>query len=1155
MKSKKVLAVVIAMAIVLSAAVVINNKIVKDAVVSAETPGYNTWGNCTTSLVVNTQYADETLKIDTSGWRGTGTHYLFYPVYRNVVTTGDRSASSFTWEGPYKVGGYSVRVVATGSTTDTLDTGGSAITFNRSGMFIFDDMTSTHYGNDPTTFNGSLWVNTSTNYSIASISDFYYNTTNSVTVTVTDHLGDGVPCTISVINPNSTTAYHSYRSTGTKTLGSGNFTMAGEYTVRAYRDTDYDGSGTGIYTYPDGETDYEAYNTSNISTYGYGNGANFPTGGSGDPTASADYYNFSHMGPWDPPEYNATPVTFTVNTGKPTITLTNATPVYWGYDVRIDVNVTGYNGKGIAGGTIKLKRGSRYLINSEHSDWWINETSTAGDYTIEIPRYDPQNKNHNWTNLTNGSWYVVFEKDRNGDGTDEWNNSERFSITSSSPAVDLKITNDGYGTVDDNKVDIKYDKTTGGPAKPIYIKFKIYGRSVTGNRAYYGDDSDPDENWKNITVSGDILYAVTSTTLTYSGGVWNATVIPTKPGGEIKIAVNWPGSNNGSDSETISIVNGTYVSASVPSFTYGEHLNLTVTVKNQYNVPEYNSDVNLFWEGGGAINSTTLSPTLTPATDGEYTFWIKPENQGTTAPKNITIAAKTAGTSFWGYTTVKMEKDHNMQVFVTPTSSYAGDSTLYTITVNLTNGEDPLEAGLSIALLDEGGNAVTGIDENSFPITGDRYIEDREIILSGCTYTLYASNATSDSEGHNATIDITRYSVDAWSEGATNHNVLAWLIDTDVNMSFAVTPARNGTLTINNMSSTPNGSDTASTHEIDIENGVGTLESVNASTIGNLTFEYTPSDGGESRHADGLVKVTTATATPVPATIYVGESTNVVITVTHPATDAPIPNVLVGIDQGFNLSDSILAKIPAAKETGSDGTVNFGIEAQATGNATIYIKSGTDANNPQVIMAGIRKTMTITRPASVNEGGTFDVEIKDVNGNYVTTPVTITFAGSTNTTTTGKRTLTAPEVAESLDYTIEASAVGYTSTQKDIKVINVPALQISTSITVKAGETYEIAVSNKDTGIGVVGATITITTPGGETSTHTTKAGGVLTVTAPCTTGDYTITATFGTFQSATFTVTVTGECEEDEGPGFELLTLIAAIGVAFILLRRRRRK
>jgi len=1149
MKSKKILAMVIAAVMAFSAIVAISIK-EADALEAGETMGYNTWGNCTTNIRVGVQHSSGALKIDTSGWSSTGEYFLFYPVYRNVNTQGDFSASSFSWEGPYTADGYSVRVTATGATNDVLNTGGAAITFNRSGMYIFDDIGSTRWGNDTSTYMGSLWVNTSTNYTIDSISDFYYNTTNSITVQVRDYLGQPTRATISIMNPDNTTAWHNYRTTGTTDppLGSGNFTMAGTYTVLGYHDTDYDGSGTGIYQYPDGETNYEVYNTSAIGHYGYGNGLNFPTGGSGNPTTDANYYNFTKVGPWDPPEYNATPVTFTVNTGKPTITLTNATPVYWGYDTYMDINVTGYNGKGIAGGTVKLRKGTTYIDNDTYRDINITETSTAGNYVLNISRATT-----NWTNLANGSWYIVFEKDRNGDGVDEWNNSERFSITSSSPSVDLKITNDGYGTIDDNKVDIRYDKATGGPAKPIYIKFKIYGRSVSGNRAYYGDNAH--ENWKNITVSGDILYAVTSTTLTYSGGVWNATVIPTKPGGEIKIAVNWPGSNNGSDSETISIVNGTHVSASVPSFTYGEHLNLTVTVKNQYNVPEYNSDVNLFWEGGGAINSTTLSPTLTPATDGEYTFWIKPENQGTTAPKNITIAAKTAGTSFWGYTKVKMEKDHNMQVFVTPTSSYAGDSTLYTITVNLTNGEDPLESGLSIALLDEGGNAVTGIDENSFPITGDRYIEDREIILSGCTYTLYASNATSDSEGHNATIDITRYSVDAWSEGATNHNVLAWLIDTDVNMSFAVTPARNGTLTINNMSSTPNGSDTASTHEIDIENGVGTLESVNASTIGNLTFEYTPSDGGESRHADGIVKVTTATATPVPATIYVGESTAVAITVTHPATDAPIPNVLVGIDQGVNLSDSVLAKIPAAKETGSDGTVNFGIEAQATGNATIYIKSGTDANNPQVIMAGIRKTMTITRPASVNEGGTFDVEIKDVNGNYVTTPVTITFAGSTNTTTTGKRTLTAPEVAESLDYTIEASAEGYTSTQKDIKVINVPALQISTSITVKAGETYEIAVSNKDTGIGVVGATITITTPGGETSTHTTKAGGVLTVTAPCTTGDYTITATFGTFQSATFTVTVTGECEEDEGPGFELLTLIAAIGVAFILLRRRRRK
>ena len=63
-------------------------------------------------------------------------------------------------------------------------------------------------------------------------------------------------------------------------------------------------------------------------------------------------------------------------------------------------------------------------------------------------------------------------------------------------------------------------------------------------------------------------------------------------------------------------------------------------------------------------------------------------------------------------------------------------------------------------------------------------------------------------------------------------------------------------------------------------------------------------------------------------------------------------------------------------------------------------------------------------------------------------------------------------------------------------------------------------------------------------------ANGIASVTAPSEEGTYTITATFPGYTDADpITITI----EAGGIPGFELLTLIAAIGVAFILLRRRR--
>jgi len=78
----------------------------------------------------------------------------------------------------------------------------------------------------------------------------------------------------------------------------------------------------------------------------------------------------------------------------------------------------------------------------------------------------------------------------------------------------------------------------------------------------------------------------------------------------------------------------------------------------------------------------------------------------------------------------------------------------------------------------------------------------------------------------------------------------------------------------------------------------------------------------------------------------------------------------------------------------------------------------------------------------------------------------------------------------------------------------------------------------------LAGATITI-----DGDTYTSGVDGKVTITAPSSEGDYVITATYEGYDEATITLTI----KAGQIPGFELITLIAAIGVAFILLRRRR--
>ena len=337
-------------------------------------------------------------------------------------------------------------------------------------------------------------------------------------------------------------------------------------------------------------------------------------------------------------------------------------------------------------------------------------------------------------------------------------------------------------------------------------------------------------------------------------------------------------------------------------------------------------------------------------------------------------------TEFQGHTKVILEKNHTMLVNISPATAYAGDGIEYDIMVTLIGGGNPDEDNLFVALYNETGAYVTGNDE--WCKIGDYDITDELIILSGGTYYIAAMNNTCDSQGHNATILVTKYTV------TSSPSVLAWKIDTDTNMTFQLTPAGYGTLTLFNMSSVPEAAEVGQSTQITIENGVGTLNGVNATTIGNVTFGYTP-DGGEERSADGLLRVTTATATPIPATIYIGETTLVTITITHPATGIPLADIEVGVDLDKNISETILSELPENLFTDGQGKVTFTLIAIATGTITIFIENETDPDNEFVIVAVANQPPnppTITGPhyGKTNTTYTFSIgAITDPDGDQL----------------------------------------------------------------------------------------------------------------------------------------------------------------------------
>lgn len=1088
------------------------------------TPFVNDWGNATTELVYSTTAT--TVTINTTGLKANTPYYIYKPNYNETSGT----PSDFSWDStPVAVGSNLVTFTTGANPTWGTATFVPDFPLDRAGMWVIDDNPS-HDGSTGPNFLSSvpsfIWVNSSRNYTIT-MSDTTFKLGSVSKETITVDTGSDSYIYIDLLNKDANTlisGFHLQSATGSLTFDVDgtwhNITTAGNYSVRAYKDLD------GAFAYGYG-------------TWGWNSTHNF---------SGVTGYNYSTVGPWDPPEKNATDFNFAVTTGTPIITPTNTSNVYWGYPLKIELNVTDSNKMGITGGNITLVNfsGNKILWNMSPADLWINETGN-GNYTIELSRYVIAGSV--WETLVNNSWYIVFSNNTVAGTWEEWNstNTAYFYVSSSSPPVRIILTSDGdsaTGSFIDYKVNVPAYTTGTNTVGTIKIDFTIYGTSVAGDRAYYGDQAWEDKN--NITVAGDILYP-NAVDLTYSGaGTWRANVTPTKPGGSILMSINWPGSDNGSAAlDPIYIINGTVVTPSAESFIVGQNFNLTTHVigKDIYNPDGYDERaavVNLTWRGTTTlINSTTGTGAPRNGYLGDYNFLITPAEQLTTAPQNITIAAK-AATGFWGYASVEMVKNSNLWVNCSPTTAYAGDGQRYTMNILADGTTTPATySDINVALYDMKGNKVAYWGG----ITGQYQITDT-IPLPAGTYQLFAYNNTHTSEGHNATITVTPYHIDC------SPTVLAWLIDTDTNMTFQVTPTQNGSLTINNMSNTPNCSFVGQTRIISIRDGIGTLNDVDATDLGNLTFAFMP-DGGNSQETDAtsILHITTATASPDPKTIYITEPTNVVITVTHPATGAPLEGVRVGLDHGMNLSDSVLSKLPTDQITDTSGKVTFAITSMSSGDITIYLNNGTDSNAPYVIASAYRTTMVITVSApSVYEGDTFTVYAKDSSEQLITAEVSVLFNGTTTKTTTGSLDLTAPLVGTTLDYTIVASAPGYTTDHTSIKVINKPMIFMSAPTSANAKESFTVTAGGDDG--NSYGILITIKDSSGTTVASGTTAGPSG-LSFSLDKGTYNITATKDGYTAATpVTITIT----EKPTPGFELLTLIIAIGVAFILLRRRRK-
>ncbi|GAG92919.1 unnamed protein product, partial [marine sediment metagenome] len=264
-------------------------------------------------------------------------------------------------------------------------------------------------------------------------------------------------------------------------------------------------------------------------------------------------------------------------------------------------------------------------------------------------------------------------------------------------------------------------------------------------------------------------------------------------------------------------------------------------------------------------------------------------------------------------------------------------------------------------------------------------------------------------------------------------------------------------------------------------------------------------------------------------------------------TEAELDILVTG--RGTALEDVFISiDVPGLDETNTttdaQGIATFAFIPRQTGDIAIKIENRTSTTSVRVTSWALYLIV----PASADESGTFVVTVrnKTITGDAIE-GATITFNGETYTTdSNGTATINSPtNVAADSDRTVTATKEGYAEASDTITILNKPKLEITIDQTPDGGKyvsPVNVYVSDDD-GKLITAATVTF-----DTQVLTTINGKVTITVNSDTTGTIRATKTgFTHAEDVSVTIKTAGI------PGFELLTLIAAIGVAFILLRRRR--
>jgi len=697
-----------------------------------------------------------------------------------------------------------------------------------------------------------------------------------------------------------------------------------------------------------------------------------------------------------------------------------------------------------------------------------------------------------------------------------------------------------------------------------------------------------------------------------ASNTWTVPIIPTisNGGGTITISVD---AFNSTASGTLTIgaskiaLNGTIASVTPNEIQIGEqNQTLTFTATNANtggDKTDYCTAYLYYINDTGApyttheINSTNMGESTMPfyktqqkanQTSVDFDGDVATGDSEIKAPRNLTLFIDGPGSHDNGYALIELTPISDLELEVSHDqllAGYAYDDFYINCTIAGSNGteipsyEGTDENNFHIIIYNDKGNDVTntllnGIDSNDLTGQSDYIFGafNNVYATETGTYTIYAKNHTHNSEGYNLTLTVNSASV------VCDKVPFIWKSDDNMSATFTITysgkygESVNGSLILDNISKTSpttgddynmtwantsfdvdtqsdaSGNSSLEIDNDDITNGVVTVHDITAqflpSSVTNktITFFFKPSQTSSVYAKAGTMKIQVPSVSPNPEYIPLTGTTTVTCTVT--GRGETLNNVYVrahglGVDTNGT--------------SNSDGEVQFSINPSSTGNISIDVgeEGRTLDSTEAVIQVTTWKLDISVSPDTVDEGADFIVTVtEDSSGEAVNgATVTINGIGTGTTDSNGEVTFTAPSVTSDRSYTIKASKTGYAPETDTITIFvtNIPNLYINAPETVTSGETFTVVAGGDDG--NSFGITVTFN---GETKTTAGPSG--ITFKAPSVNKDtdYTITATKTGYTDATpFTVTV----KKKGTPGFELLTLIAAIGVAFILLRRRRNK